>query len=90
MAILFFYSLRTLGKKPLRQVDYTKLILVGIIIILFIAYYAVLLSIAPSLPPDQKDTYLYLSAILTTGSQLMIAVLVLVHLWQIGKWEKDQ
>lgn len=91
--ILFYYSLRTLQKEPIQKPDYSKLFLVGGFILLQVAYYGGLIYVNHT--PDEELSYSYGSYItfleyVNIFSRFIAYGLVLVHLWHIGKWEKDQ
>lgn len=87
MAVLFFYSLRTLQKEPRRKVDITKLILVGSIVLLIIGHYCLILIF--ELDEIGSSSLDILSSLFTFATQALIAILVIIHLRMLGKWEAD-
>jgi len=92
MAILFLYALRTLNKEPIRKIDYTKLFLLGGFIFLQIAHYGGLLYIEYTPKKNLSfplGTYLSWISYMNAIARFIVFILALVHLWHVGKWEKD-
>ena len=87
MALLFFYSLRTLQKEPRRKIDVSKLILVACIVLLIIGQYVLFMIF--ELDEMETGSFGILSSIITFATQALIAILVFVHLRMLGKWEAD-
>jgi len=90
MAVLFFYSLRTLHKEPIRKVDYWKLYLVGATIVFQCVYYAILVFMYEETEAMDRDEFFTGASAVNLLSQIFIVALVIIHLRLVGKWEKDQ
>ncbi|MEL6253531.1 MAG: hypothetical protein AAFR87_16100 [Bacteroidota bacterium] len=90
MAVLFFYSLRTLHKEPIRKVDYRKLYLVGATIIFQCVYYGILVFMYEETEAMDRDEFFTGASAVNLISQIFIVWLVITHLRLLGKWEKDQ
>ena len=90
MAVLFFYSLRTLHKEPIRKVDYRKLYLVGATIIFQCVYYGILVFMYEETEAMDRNEFFTGASAVNLLSQIFIVWLVVIHLKLVGKWEKDQ
>lgn len=91
--ILFYYCIRTLQKEPIQKIDYSKLFLVGGFILLQLVYYGGLIYLNNSSIEEfeySEGDYLRGIGYINVISRLVAYGLVLVHLWHIGKWEKNQ